>query len=252
MRGRGLVRTLALALLAFASASHAGSLRVGPTLIVLDAEHPVAVVRITNNNAATTSIDVRANAWQQVGNDDAYSETQHLIVTPPIFDLAAGETQTVRIGLNPSVARDAEVLERSFRVFVSELPDQRPNAAATQMLMRVGIPVFVSKQDLQPSLAWRLTQTDSGTWRLQATNHGSAHARVVRMDLKAAGAAITDDFKSAYILPGATHSWPIRAEVAIAKLNDVNLHVAYFSGNDETVKLTPRAPAPPFFARFVR
>jgi fimbrial chaperone protein len=244
MRAGAAVRALALVLLTWAGAAHAGSLRVGPTLIVLDREHPVSVVRITNNNAITTAIDVRASAWQQANNEDAYSETQELIVTPPVFDLAPGETQTVRIGLNPLANRGGEVFERSFRVFVAELPDPRRSAATMQMLMRVGIPVFVAGHDAAANLAWQMTQSEAGIWRLEATNRGSAHTRVLDVDLKSAGVAIAADLKGGYVLPGATRSWTLPVDAPIPEHAELNLHVAYFAGNDQIVRLVPRVAGP--------
>lgn len=226
------------ALLAFAGAASAGSLRVGPTLVVLDPAHPVAVVRVTNNNAATTSIDVRAVDWRQADNQDVYTETQQLIVTPPVFDLAPGETQTVRVGLNPLAgATAAAQVERSFRVYVSELPDQRPNAARTQMLMRVGVPVFIPTTDARADLTWKLTRTN-GAWKLEATNNGAAHARVTRMELNIGEAAVANEITGAYILPGTTRSWTVPA-AGLAYLAEADLHVEHYDGPDQSIRLLP-------------
>jgi fimbrial chaperone protein len=241
MRALGALWAIVLTTVAWAGTTHAGSLRVGPTLIALDAEHPVAVVRVTNNNAVTTAIDVRANAWQQSANQDAYSDTQQLIVTPPVFDLKAGETQTVRIGLSPSAKLGSQQAERAFRVFVAELPDQQHAPTQTQMLMRVGIPVFVGDATALPEVTWQLTQPAAGTWRLEATNRGSAHARLVRVELQAAGAPATDELKGAYILPGATRTWMLPAHADVSQLAEVELRAAYRVGNDQTTKLVPQS-----------
>lgn len=237
MRAHGSAWALAAALLACAGLAHAGSLRVGPTLITLDGEHPVAVIRVTNNNATTTAIDVRATAWQQSANEDVYTDTQHLIVTPVVFDLAAGETQTVRIGINPLAGRDAATIERAFRLFVAELPDQSADASRTQMLMRVGVPVFIAERDSRPDLAWRLTRPDASTWQLEATNRGSAHTRVLRMDLEAAG--IDAELKGSYVLPGATHTWSVPVTAQAQPLDKVSLHVQSLDGGDQHIELIP-------------
>lgn len=230
---------LAATLLAGIGCAQAGSLRVGPTLIVLDEEHPVAVVRVTNNNALTTAIDVRANAWQQTGNEDRYTDTRHLIVTPAVFDLAAGDTQTVRIGLNPLAVRDAAAVERAFRVFVAELPDQRADASPTQMLMRVGIPVFLGSPNSRADLAWRVTRADASTWQLEAVNRGSAHARLLRLDLQAAGIVPGTELKGAYVLPGATRTWSIPVMAQATTLGEVSLHVDRLDGDGQSIKLIP-------------
>jgi fimbrial chaperone protein len=229
-----------LALLAFSGAANAGSLRVGPTLIVLDAEHPVAIVRITNNNAVTTAIDVRANAWRQADNQDVYEETRRLIVTPAVFDLAAGEMQTVRVGLNPTANVDTRNVEQSFRLFVAELPGPRSSAAPTQMLMRIGVPVFVATADAHSQLVWQLREVDEGMWRLEATNHGSAHARVLRLGLRSSGTPLADEIRGDHVLPGATRTWKVSMIAPVADLAEVELDIAHFADADQHVKLSPQ------------
>jgi fimbrial chaperone protein len=195
----------------------AGSLRVGPTLIELDQTHPVAVVRVTNNNAVRTAIDARATAWQQSDNSDDYTATTQLIVRPAVFELEPGESQVVRIGLAPS--NDSKpATELAYRVYVSELPVAKDSTDALQFLMRIGIPVFVNGKGLAPKLLWKVVATDSEHWRLTATNSGAAHAHLLAITVRSGDQVVTE-LGSGYLLPGTSRSWEVNSSGSLESFN---------------------------------
>jgi fimbrial chaperone protein len=240
------MRTLAAAICLFFGAisiAQAGSLRVGPTRIDLTRARPVAVVRVTNNNPVRTSIDVRAQSWRQENDEDVLTDSDSLLVTPPVFDLEPGETQIVRVGLNPAidVAGPREV---AFRVFVAELPAPRNEATpAMQMLMRVGVPVFIAPTGpAAEKLQWQVAQADAGTWRIEVTNDGGKHARIARFDVTGDGKTLAREIQGAYVLPGATRVFTAPVAAAPSSYRDVALSVVDSTGNERVVSIPPAQP----------
>src|SRR6202023_844337 len=122
---------------ALACSAHAGSLWVGPTRIELTREHPVAVLEVRNDNPAPTIVQVERMSWAQDGGTERYAPTSLLIATPPVFELAAGITQTVRVALRDSQQLPAE---EAFRIYVREVPRVPAEpSSGLQFALRVGV-----------------------------------------------------------------------------------------------------------------
>jgi fimbrial chaperone protein len=215
MRGLRFHGWMPVLLLIFAQPADAGSLRVGPTIVTLDAKHPVATLRVTNNNPSTTAIEVRALAWRQDDNQDIYEPSDQLIVTPPIFELAPGDTQIIRAGLRDRASAGA-AQERAFRVFIAELPAQTTQGGSRiQTLMRVGVPIFVraGAQVGESALEWRLHRQDEDHWSVLVSNTGSAHAHIIRALLEQDDAPVTPELSGLYVLAGSKRLWSVAASL---------------------------------------
>jgi fimbrial chaperone protein len=211
----------------FSTLSYAGSLRVGPTLVRLDSRHRVVALRVTNNNTVATPIEVQVMKWRQENNDDDYAATSELIVTPPIFELAPGETQIVRVGLRTAKSELlASAVEGSFRVFVSELPiEHNKLEPRTQMVLRVGIPVFVQAvSDEQAELRWQLTPVSENDWRLEVRNSGTTHVHILSVGISSRSVKLATDLNGLYVLPGARRAWTVRVNTQ-EPLEKVDLHI---------------------------
>ena len=96
---------LGLGLLASSMWVQAASFRVNPVGLTLSAEHATAVLKVINDGSASTVIQLQTVAWSQDKGKDVYVPTRELLATPPIFTVAAGAQQLVRVGLR--VAADA-------------------------------------------------------------------------------------------------------------------------------------------------
>lgn len=199
---------LALTGLLCVATGQAGSLRVSPTSVVLDTKHPVAVLTVRNNNTVATAIEVQAAQWRQELNDDVYATTSDLIATPPIFELQPGASQIVRVGLRD--ARAADLRQRAFRVFVSEVPGQSADGSL-QVLMRVALPVFVSAATARPQLHWAARKDSADRSSIVVRNSGDAHAQVLSPEIADRGGQLAANLPSLYVLPGATREWKIQA-----------------------------------------
>ena len=192
---------------AWTCGAQAGSLWVGPTRIELTREHPVAVLEVRNDNPGSSIVQIERMSWSQDGGTDAYGTTSRLIATPPVFELAAGATQTLRVAL-----RDWRQLtaEGAFRIYVREVPTVPSGpSSGLQFALRVGVPVFANLPGASQNLQWVLKAVAGGQLALSARNTGGRWAHIVRLELRAAGGnqILWRTNEAGYVIAGGERLW---------------------------------------------
>lgn len=204
-----------LALWLLTSTAQAASISVNPVLITLDASDSIAAMTVTNQGDETVVMQASVNAWSIRDNREHYQPTTALLVNPPVFEVAPGQRQIVRIGL---IDTEPQAVEQSFRVFLEQAPatpgdDTSADSTASeprgvQVMLRLGIPVFVAPAaEREQALQWRAERLDAERLRIEAVNQGNVHAKVSRLALRAGEQAVTTLELSSYILPGSRRHW---------------------------------------------
>lgn len=167
----------ALAVVLYQSSASAGLVGVSPVRVSLDSATRTAVVEISNLGDAPMGIQVDAVSWKQdADGQNVYEPTDDLLAFPPIFTVAPGETQLVRIGQTdePSAAR-----EQAYRVYFTELPLSETGSAdgiGLTMRLRLGVPVFALPiAPSQPELRIVDMATDDDELRVSIYNSGNSH-----------------------------------------------------------------------------
>jgi fimbrial chaperone protein len=123
-------------------AARAGALQVSPLGVRLSDERPIATLRVRNVDDHEVIMQADVFAWMQLDGEDAYAATDEVVVIPPIFSLAPGAQQLLRIGL-PEAMPLSEV-ERAFRVFLRELQQiDGQRDGGLNLALRIGLPIFV-------------------------------------------------------------------------------------------------------------
>lgn len=203
---------LGAALLATASLSAlAGGLTVAPVRLGLAPGQRSTSISVGNAAAQAQTVQVEAFRWTRVDGEDRYEPGPELLVNPPLFELAPGASQLVRVGLRAPANEGAE---RAYRIFLQEVPRERPlGGAQLNMVLRIGIPVFIGVSGAAPALDWRLRSAGAGKVEIALANRGRAHARV--FDLKLADAAAPG---FAYVFPGETYRWTLDAPAGASTL----------------------------------
>lgn len=209
------LRILLLAGMLFATSAGAapGGLSISPVRVNLEAHQHAAAVTVTNTSAEPRLVQVEPTQWSQPSGSDEYAPTRELVANPPLFRLAPGGSQVVRIGLARQVRAD-RAQEKAFRVFIQELPDGAGlTGTQLQILLRVGVPVFVRPLEAaRAQLGWSVERSGEDAWRLTVHNQGQLHERVSALTLQdaVAGAVLAQVDGFAYVLPGQTRSWEIQ------------------------------------------
>lgn len=191
-----LVRSAALiAALLIGSPAVAGSFSVAPVRIDMKMPRRAAAIEVQNTGDQPAQLQVERYRWlADRDGDDQLEATEDIIATPPIFTLAPGQKQIVRVLLFGELDPGRE---SSYRLILQETALNDPPPNAVQALLRISMPVFVSPPNVRHDLGWHLRRDGDRLW-LTVENTGSAHAQITAArtpdghDLKAAG----------YLLPG--------------------------------------------------
>jgi fimbrial chaperone protein len=228
-----------LMLLAVASLATAGAFSLSPVGLSIPKGDSSGSVVAENTSGAPLVIQVRAQAWRQAGGKDLRDDTRDLIVNPPIFKLAPGEQQLVRIASRVGPPPD---VERAYRVTFSEVaPKDAPQAQpGFRVTLAMDIPVYVEPvAPAAPTIRWQAERTNEGV-RLIAENPGNVHYRIVEAVIAVAGKVLAKP-GAIVVLPKSTKVYEL-PEVAPGA---AALHVTAEDGASHPVSFEiPLPPAP--------
>jgi fimbrial chaperone protein len=177
------------------SEAAAGSFSVAPVRLDVKVPRRAASIEVQNTGDQPAQLQVERYRWlADRGGEDQLEATEDVIVTPPIFTLAPGQKQIVRVLLfgAPDPSR-----ETTYRIIMQETALNDPPPNSVQALLRISMPVFITPPGAKPNVIWTLQREGDHSW-LVAENTGNAHAQI-----SAARTASGTDLKaSGYLLPG--------------------------------------------------
>ena len=188
----------------------AGTLQINPVLLEIGANRRTATVTLRNEEATPVTIRAYALDWRQADGDDHYAETSAVIVSPPIFTIAPGATQLIRVGL-----RSPSGSPQAFRLIVEEVPAAVPGNGI-RVALRLTPPLYASLPagDVA-ALRWSAWREGDG-WIFEAVNRGTGYVRVdPAVARNSTGVAVPDHVSLGTVLPGATRRWRIGAQLDV-------------------------------------
>jgi fimbrial chaperone protein len=186
----------------------AGSVELSPITLQMVGKERTTTLRVRNTEAQPITLQLRAVDWTQANGDDVYTPSKTLAVSPPVFTLKPGATQTVRVVVE---GVEAIKVERAYRLVLDQIPESNlQGEAGVVMPIRVLLPVFLTPSaGSRPRLAWKLAPSSSGG-TLIASNTGDARERLVGLKVTTGTTQIAgDQGLSGYVLAGASHAWPL-------------------------------------------
>lgn len=204
----------ALVIALLACAAHAGSFSANPVRLVVAHGATSTSLALANRGDEPVLVQTELMAWSQRNGNDVMTPSDDLVVSPPIFKVAPGAVQTVRVGL---LRRADASRELTYRLFLQEVPQPAPpGQQGVNIALRLGLPVFVMPPGrAEPQLVWRATRAQEGGLTLMLTNSGNAHVQAINCDLREAdGSLIAEQQLGGYVLPGQTRSWQIKLSQA--------------------------------------
>ncbi len=189
----------------------AASLQFVPMSIVLDSEPRRTSLTIVNTGSETVTVQLQMMRWAQdeLGRD-IYEPTKDLVFYPQIAAIEAGKQAIVRVGYQ---SVDAPHVEKTYRLFVQELPVAKPGEMAIKVLMRVGIPVFIPPKDAHPIVTMPDARVADGKLLVTIRNSGTSHALVEKIAIRSiddGGRTVAfRELTGWYVLPGVSRQFPI-------------------------------------------
>ena len=225
---------IAIVWAAWGAPASAGTLQVNPVLVELNADRRTGSVTVRNEESVPIAIRAYALEWRQADGEDVYEETAQLIVSPPIFTIAPGATQLVRVG-----PRSPSAEPRAYRLIIEEVPEATPQAGI-RVAIRLNLPLYKGIAAGEPSqLRWSARRQADGGWMIEAANAGPGYVRLDATIARAAtGARYEDNFFFGTVLPGAARRWRVGPELRIENreqfqgITEMQGHAAASQGSD--------------------
>jgi fimbrial chaperone protein len=202
---------IALTALATAAPAVAGTFSISPIRVELSPQQRTEALTVRNESGEKeVVVQAQAFEWTQRDGQDTLTETRDVIVTPPVFTMAANSQQIVRVAVRR--AADAK-RELTYRLILQEVPPEAPkNFTGLQVALRLSLPIFIAPQSkAAPELAWSSTWLSDGSLQVSAKNQGDLHAQIIDFTVQAKGAAAAmKNSVVKYVLPGATTTWVLQ------------------------------------------
>jgi fimbrial chaperone protein len=197
--------------------ARAASLSVNPTKIQLSKQLPSTVLTLRNEGTTPTRLQITAHAWDQSLNGDMeLGPTTDIVFFPSLLVLEPGQSRAIRIG----TATPFTPSERSYRIFVEELPPaatpEGEQPSAVRMYTRIGIPVFLQPERPEPRPGLAGVGVADGAVVFRLTNAGTMHfvpkSVVVRAVAAPGEPPIQRELNSWYILAGGARQFSVPFE----------------------------------------
>jgi fimbrial chaperone protein len=197
---RAFVVTVAAVLLAgglaTAPARAGQGLGIIPTRLSFGQGQVAGAITITNNDVAPALMEVHVFAWTRAARQDILEPTSELLASPPIFRVAPGASQVIRVGLRAPIVSDQE---RTFRVFVHQIVAAH---AGVGFSSQFSLPVFVAPVRAAPrALTWSIGRDAKGRGKLIVANGGDRHEEFATISVSQNGKVLLTDSLSEYLMP---------------------------------------------------
>ncbi len=175
--------SLAVAVSVVSFAAAAASFGLSPMRVELSAVIPTAVVTVNNAAEVPVTIQSQVLAWTQVDGKDVYAETRGFIVSPPIFTVAPGARQIVRIALRGA---PPAAVEQAFRLVFREVPQAEEavgEGPAFRIALGMNIPMYVAPigGKASPQSKFSADGSPDGTPRIRVANEGNGNLRLANL-----------------------------------------------------------------------
>jgi fimbrial chaperone protein len=190
-------------------AADAQSLSVLPVNIFLAPGQKATTLTVTNQGNSKTSIQIRAYAWNQQGDDDQLTTSDEVVISPPIASIAPGANQVVRLILRQS----PQAREATYRILLDQIPPPA-EAGIVHVVLRLSIPIFAQPATRAlPHVQFHI-ELNAGQIYLVGVNDGLRHEAIRDIELSTSDGRTLKaaSGSSPYILAGVTRRWNIAAQ----------------------------------------
>ncbi|MBZ2209526.1 fimbrial biogenesis chaperone [Massilia soli] len=207
------ILTLLLFAIALAGAgAQAANLQISPVMINFKAGQNAAGISMQNFGDAPVYGQVRVYLWDQRDGDDVLTPTDQVVASPPIIQIPAKSTQTIRLIQRGAAAAS---IEQSYRILIDEIPRDDGPATGVDIRLRYSVPVFIFPADERaaPQLQWSVLRKQ-GEWMLSVHNAGSLHAQIGATRLRSVAGKEFEVSKGllGYALAGRTREWRLAVD----------------------------------------
>ncbi len=196
-------------------AAVASTLQVLPVGLILSAEKPASSISMINSGDEPVVVQGELVEWKVVNGQNVFAPTEEVLFNPPVFTVPPGKSQTVRVGV---VKPLNNAVEKSYRLFLQEVPSSSVPAGGVKIALRFSMPIFVAPTTPPKS--------DLG------------------IDAKAASRSVTVKLSNTGNVHMALKHFRLTSGTGNKTLAELNSHVYLTAGGTSQVTLTARDPLP--------
>ena len=118
----------------------AATFTVEPTQIAFANRTTSVLLTLRNESKDTLRFELSVFKWAQSPSGEMQLEpTEDIVFFPALLTLAPGESRRVRVGS----ATEFDTREKTYRIFVEELPPLDRQTNGVRVLTKMGIPIFM-------------------------------------------------------------------------------------------------------------
>jgi fimbrial chaperone protein len=229
-----------------AGAASAATFTVDPTQIFLSGRTGSVLLTLRNESNEMLQFQLSVFAWTQSPSGRMeLTPTEDIVFFPTLLTLKPKEMRRVRV----ASATPQEVREKTYRIFVEELPpvDKEPGAGV-RVLTKMGIPIFVRPAKEVATATLNDLRQQDGTLRFTLTNAGTVH--VVPQTIKVRGltgskTAFDRELDGWYVLAGGRREFDLAfPKDACAQVTSIIVDVQFASGKLQERLQTPAGVCP--------
>jgi fimbrial chaperone protein len=188
-----------------------GSFKVSPVKLNLDSRINTTVIKITNQSDDKVTIQLDAKEWSQdETGPDTYNQSKDIVFFPRIITIEKREERIIRVGYQGNKSLKAE---KTYRLFLEELPVAEPGETVLKLALRIAVPIFISplKKTKKPSV--EKVRFSEGNLAVNVKNSGNVHflvGKITAIGLDSLGREVfKTDGNGWYVLAGADRTFDI-------------------------------------------
>ncbi len=192
----------------------AASLTVSPLRLYLSPQNARGVITVHNPDDSPVLVQAEVFLWSQEDGKNRLTAAPELIVVPPVFELRPDGEQVLRVGFRKPPNAESE---QSYRLILSQVPDQTDPASGVTVLLRLSLPIFLTPPDAAAKPGWSAVMPGARDLRLELDNQGLAHLRVTGIRIFSSlqdQAPLAEHTTVAYVLAGSKRQWTLPLSVA--------------------------------------
>jgi fimbrial chaperone protein len=184
-----------------AAAAGAAEFSVSPIRLDFEPGRRSATVSVANDGEQPLRVQLKLMEWTQDADGvDSYGESDELVYFPKLIAVQPKDRRLVRVGLKSP----AGATEKTYRLFLDELPDPTPaTASGVSFTIRFALPIFLPAVAPRASAAIASLRLDAGKLRVAVANTGNEHVRITSVSARSPQ-GFEGEVGGWYLLAGAT------------------------------------------------
>lgn len=198
----------------WAFGADAATFTVEPTQITLSNQSSSVLLTLRNESTEALRFELTVFKWAQSPSGEMQLEpTDDVVFFPSLLTVGAGESRRVRVGS----ATTAAAREKTYRIFVEELPPAAQPGSGVRVLTRMGIPIFVAPSKELASASLNGLGIQDGALRFTLNNDGTVHFLPAEIHVKGfaeAGVALDNEVNGWYVLAGGRRDFTVPVKSA--------------------------------------